>query len=544
MLGSHRSGTSVLARALLAIGVNLGDGLMEPRSYNPKGFFEDQITYQLNEGLLSRIERQWNSLLLPDSVDPEVISAYQNSLKQNVIRRFGSLPLWGLKDPRISRLWRYWLPALVEAGVEPVFILANRHPYSVASSLFKRDQMPEVQALALWAVHQLDGLEALLQHGGLVVEYDLMMEQPRQELQRIASFLGVGEQLDPDAVAKFENEFLADDLRHSRYTVETAGSAASPLQALCLDIYSKLLSLAQLPGGLTSEALAHARISVSGFRSELARSVDWMRAIDALQAALAKVSRTPANGVACIESEARLYISELVDGFPQAYAEFRGSAALYPIAGQRQTLRLPMPADLKHLARIRLDPASRPAALWLHRMALMQADGSELWCWNGDVGSLLNVAGLTIRPGAEGLLLVSLNDDPWFELAVAEEVLASLTANASLVVELTPGPLLEVVSEVLSQDDRLIGQMRDELLKSAAHRIPVFLAGSATSSLHLASDLESIASLLKKSLAWRDQTIAHQSIQLEQMREELVRAEAQLELLKDLLLGGPEDDRL
>lgn len=544
VLGSHRSGTSVLSRALLATGVNLGDGLIEPRSDNPKGFFEDQITNQLNERLLSRIERQWNSLLLPDSVNPQDISDYQNSLKENVIRRFEGLPLWGLKDPRISRLWPYWLPALVEAGIEPVFILANRHPYSVASSLFKRDQMPEAQALVLWAVHQLDALEAILQHGGLVVDYDLMMAQPRRELQRIASFLGVGVQLDPDAVAKFENEFLAHDLRHSRYTVETAGSAASPLQALCLDIYSKLLSLAQLPCGLTSESVAHARILVTGFRTELARSVDWMRAIDALQAALTKVSKTPSNGVDSIKSEARLYISELVDGFPQAYAEFPGSAALYPISGQRQTLRLPIPADVKQLARIRLDPANRPVALWLHRMALVQADGSEPWCWSGDVGSFLNVSGLAIRAGAEGLLLLSLSDDPWFELVVAEDVLASLTANASLVVELTPRPLLEVVSEVLSQDDRRIGQMRGELLKSATHWIPSLPAGSATSSLHLASDLESIASLVKKSLARRDQTIAQQSMRLEKMREELLRAEAQLELLKDLLLGGREDDRL
>ncbi len=223
---------------------------------------------------MNRIERLWNSLLLPDSVDPEVISAYQISLKNKVFSRFENKPLWGLKDPRISRLWPYWLPIFVEAGIEPIFILANRYPYSVASSLFKRDQMPEAQALALWAVHQLDAMEALLRHGGLVVDYDLMMDRPRQELQRIASFLGVEAQLDPDEIVKFESEFLDDELRHSRYPVEISAPVALPFQALCLEIHSKLLNLAQLPGGMTPEAVEHVRTLVTGFRSEFDRSMD------------------------------------------------------------------------------------------------------------------------------------------------------------------------------------------------------------------------------------------------------------------------------
>ena len=264
----------------------MGESLYGPRFDNPKGFYEDQNTNRIDDDFLSCIARQWNSLLLPDSVEPEVISAYQKKLKENIFSRFEDVPLWGLKDPRISRLWPYWLPVFAEAGIQPLFILANRHPYSVASSLLKRDGMPEAQALALWVVHQLDAMDALLQHGGLVVDYDLMMDRPRHELQRIASFLGVEAQLDPDEVARFESEFLANDLRHSRYPAQTATSTVSTLQALSLEIYGELLKLAQVPGGLTPGSIEYARALVVGFRSELARSMDWMRAIDALQAAL------------------------------------------------------------------------------------------------------------------------------------------------------------------------------------------------------------------------------------------------------------------
>lgn len=62
--------------------------------------------------------------------------------------------------------------------------------------------------------------------------------------------------------------------------------------------------------------------------------------------------------------------------------------------------------------------------------------------------------------------------------------------------------------------------------------------------LRLSQHLEKLTSLLKDRLAWRDQVIASQSLQIKSMRDELLRAEAQLDLLKDCLLGGRQEDRL
>lgn len=39
VLGMHRSGTSVFARGLPVLGVELGDRLMAPDPYNPRGFW-------------------------------------------------------------------------------------------------------------------------------------------------------------------------------------------------------------------------------------------------------------------------------------------------------------------------------------------------------------------------------------------------------------------------------------------------------------------------------------------------------------------------
>lgn len=60
----------------------------------------------------------------------------------------------------------------------------------------------------------------------------------------------------------------------------------------------------------------------------------------------------------------------------------------------------------------------------------------------------------------------------------------------------------------------------------------------------LSRDLESVAKMLKLALDRRDKTIAEHSIKFAAMRDELLRAEAQLDLLKDVMLGSREEDRL
>jgi hypothetical protein len=540
VLGSHRAGTSTLARSLRALGVYLGEYLIGVRHDNQKGFFEDQIANELDEHLLNQIHCQWKSLVLPVVVDPKVINVFHQNIKNNIFNRFVDNPIWGLKDPRISRLWPYWIPAFFDAGIEAIFVLANRHPFSVANSLAKRDRMPEAHALALWAVHQLDALEALLQHGGLVVDYDLMIENPLHELQRIANFIGRADQLDPDEVSLFVNDFLTDDLRHNRHNSENSGVSAghSSLQMLSLEIYDELLALAKLPGGLDVENSVHVRTMAAKFREELAQSIDWMQAIDALQTN-AKESNPESSRDDLFQSEARLYVSEIVEGVPQTYSESRGAAALFLITSQRQTVRLPMPDDLKPIARIRLDPANLPAALFLHGLALLLADGTEVWRWDGNIGLLKNVGGLVIRDAAEGLLLLSLNDDPQFDLAIPPEVLARVKGGANLVVDFTPRPLLDTLPELLAQED-------------VARNLPALTQSRTVVPIGMSRQLVEVAQLMKEQIIRRNEAIASQRGEIDSMRgrqqqleEHILRAEAQLELLKEFFLAtGQRSERL
>jgi hypothetical protein len=245
VLGMHQSGTSVLARALIALGVDFGSQLLRGRADNPKGFFEDADANVINDAFLEKIGSRWHSLRLPTDIPSEYVESYRNEIRSKVLDKFTDTPFWGLKEPRITHLLPHWLAAMKGAAIQPLFLLANRHPYSVTASLTRRDGLPVAQSLALWALHQLEGLSAIAEHGGLVVDYDLLMASPKQTVERLATFLETPSHLRSEEIDLFIKEFLQADLRHAQHTEHSP--ASTPLQALCLDLHRQILDLAVTP---------------------------------------------------------------------------------------------------------------------------------------------------------------------------------------------------------------------------------------------------------------------------------------------------------
>ena len=67
VLGMHRSGTSVMARALQVRGVDLGDQLMPPsKGDNEKGFWEDEDITRFDDALLETLGSSYDRLALLD----------------------------------------------------------------------------------------------------------------------------------------------------------------------------------------------------------------------------------------------------------------------------------------------------------------------------------------------------------------------------------------------------------------------------------------------------------------------------------------------
>lgn len=243
VVGMHRSGTSAVARGLKALSVYLGNNFLDAQPENPTGYWEDKGIVELNERVLKALQLTW------DDDAPIPRGAFggwrmwrlRRAAQRYLRRNFLAQPLWGFKDPRTLRLLPFWLRVLSESQVDDAYLLVIRNPSSVAASLFKRQGMELEAAQRLWLVYTLPYLDQLAAKSMVVVDYDLLMADPRGQLERIARKL----QLPAPAgeVEKFASEFLDAKLRHSIYSPDQI-DAITEVGRLTRDAYTLLYQVA------------------------------------------------------------------------------------------------------------------------------------------------------------------------------------------------------------------------------------------------------------------------------------------------------------
>ena len=203
LLGMHRSGTSLLMGLLHALGLDLGPNLMPPTRDNPKGYYESMDIVLIHERLLAALGSSWDDPRpLPEGWEyrPE-IQPYRQELTATIRRNYQGLALWGVKDPRLCRLYPLWREILSELGVRIKAILLVRHFSEAVASLSKRDDMAPAQAMDLWISHVL-GPERLTRYANRTLVFPpALFEDWHGVLRRIAEDLQISLRLDdPDAL--------------------------------------------------------------------------------------------------------------------------------------------------------------------------------------------------------------------------------------------------------------------------------------------------------------------------------------------------------
>ncbi|WP_158927505.1 sulfotransferase family protein [Acidisphaera sp. S103] len=147
-----RSGTSLLAHVLHALGATLPNDLMGAGHGNPLGHFEPKALVALNDRILESLGRRWD--------DPRPIPArwFRSRQAYRFMRRiigqirqsYGDAPILVIKDPRLCRLLPLYLEALDVLDIEPLVILQMRPVAEVVRSLGDRDGMQPGLAEFLW----------------------------------------------------------------------------------------------------------------------------------------------------------------------------------------------------------------------------------------------------------------------------------------------------------------------------------------------------------------------------------------------------------
>ncbi|HEY0513359.1 MAG TPA: glycosyltransferase [Thermoanaerobaculia bacterium] len=136
--GMHRSGTSLAASFLGALGIHLGDRLLLPDRLNPRGYFEDADFVELQWRMLEEAtpagdggHRDWG-WTESERLDRGRFPRHAEAARGLVAARAGRPGLWGWKDPRTTVLLDFWDEIL--AG-HALYVLLYRFPWEVADSI-------------------------------------------------------------------------------------------------------------------------------------------------------------------------------------------------------------------------------------------------------------------------------------------------------------------------------------------------------------------------------------------------------------------------
>jgi hypothetical protein len=245
VLGIPRSGTSALAAGLSALGVELGPRLRGPAPFNPKGLFEDHEAAAINAELLRRVGSGTFSARLPGprhwrSPEFDDLRRIASTL---AVSRFGSVPLWGFKDPRTIHTLHFWVEVLEQAGYQLRFALTVRHPAAAAASLEKAFGVKPRQALRLWLAGTVGMLAAAARHPAMIIDYDTLVAYPVRTLRRLADALGL--EGNAAGVRWYVDQFLDAGLRHHTVRGLVYGDA---LAMTCTVLWWGMTRLG--PGGL------------------------------------------------------------------------------------------------------------------------------------------------------------------------------------------------------------------------------------------------------------------------------------------------------
>ena len=240
ILGMHRSGTSLLSSLVEALGISLGDRLIQGDMHNPAGYFEDRDCVDIHDRMLAALGQPWNGEkgMLPFPAgwwrDPAMQPLVAELEAWIDTRPSSGEQVWALKDPRTTRFLPLWQELLQKRGITPRYLLAVRDPAEVVASVVRRDSVPAECVYRTWLRYNM---EALLHAGpdlaGVFVYSDWFSDGIAQ-LQRLAAILGVS--ADEDDCDAILGRLVRGELRRQH-------DCAVPPPVWASHLYARLRSL-------------------------------------------------------------------------------------------------------------------------------------------------------------------------------------------------------------------------------------------------------------------------------------------------------------
>lgn len=215
VLGMHRSGTSLCANMLAALGADMAEWPGQG-PHNPRGHWERDFVVSLNDRLFALYGRAWadaaHLLAMPERYldDPRVQAMHLEALAWLRPRLRGP-QIFGLKDPRVTRLLPFWNRVFADAGASPRILYCLRDPAQVARSVHARDKIPTAHAEWRWLHYNAAAICALGPRPITLIPYEDWLTHPRETVERLAAGAGL-----PHPPAHLPGAVFDSDLRHDQ----------------------------------------------------------------------------------------------------------------------------------------------------------------------------------------------------------------------------------------------------------------------------------------------------------------------------------------
>ncbi|WP_299873379.1 glycosyltransferase [uncultured Cocleimonas sp.] len=218
VLGMHRSGTSVLTGLISFFGGYIGSDVMSPTEDNPKGYFENNKVYQLNEKILKECGASWDDYTFDvGSIDAASFEKYLLDAKTVIEDELKYVNKLVIKDPRICVLFPLWERALDELNIDIKLVLAYRSPVEVSHSLLKRDGIDIEKGLMIWSHYFLQSELYSRKYQRMLVEYDADFKDMPSFVEKLGEFL---DQKPTDEILEQSTDFYSYKLKHHKVSFE------------------------------------------------------------------------------------------------------------------------------------------------------------------------------------------------------------------------------------------------------------------------------------------------------------------------------------
>ncbi|HWN38645.1 MAG TPA: hypothetical protein VNP02_09130, partial [Gammaproteobacteria bacterium] len=159
------------------MGVYVGDDEeLTPKSWeNPTGFFERRDARKICDTLLQRSNADWWKVsgFHADNVNHEAVRAQRPAIRE-LIARLDARGTWALKEPRLCLL----LPIFSGSLMNPLAVVAIRHPIEIAMSLRRRNGFTLQAGLAMWEAYTVSLLQASWALDRVYVDFHELTRDP------------------------------------------------------------------------------------------------------------------------------------------------------------------------------------------------------------------------------------------------------------------------------------------------------------------------------------------------------------------------------